>query len=105
MNQKIIKEGVVTSSSKKLKGGFNLNQFVLKFLEWIGFAATVDCCTYYPTYPILQVANINDPTEEEMANVPPLSFFRCVDETTNSVYIYMRNFAGVNPGYILITNN
>lgn len=75
MNQKIIKEGVVTSSPKKLKGGFNLNQFVLKFLEWIGFAATVDCCTYYPTYPVLDVADIASPTADEMANVPLYSMF------------------------------
>lgn len=80
MNQKIIKEGVVTSSPKKLKGGFNLNQFVLKFLEWIGFAATVDCCTYYPTYPVLDVANIASPTEEEMANVPLYSMFLTISE-------------------------
>lgn len=98
MNQKIIKEGVVTSSSKKLKGGFNLNQFVLKFLEWIGFAATVDCCTYYPTYPILQVANIANPTEEEMVNVPIKGVFfaengrgswylRIKDSASNSIAI------------------
>lgn len=55
MNQKTIKEGVVTSSNKKLKGGFNLNQFVLKFLKWIGFAVTTDCCTYFPSFPILGV--------------------------------------------------
>lgn len=106
MNQKIIKEGVVTSSPKKLKGGFNLNQFVLKFLKSIGFAEVgADCCTYYPTFPTLQVADISAPTEDEMANVPPLSFFRCVDEGTTSVYIYMRDFAGVSPGYVLIINN
>ena len=79
MNQKIIKEGVVTSSPKKLKGGFNLNQFVLKFLEWIGFAATVDCCTYYPTYPLLDVADIANPTADEMANVPLYGMFLTVN--------------------------
>ena len=82
MNQKIIKEGVVTSSPKKLKGGFNLNQFVLKFLEWIGFAATVDCCTYYPTYPILDVADIANPTADEMTNVPLYGMFLTVNGST-----------------------
>lgn len=101
MNQKTIKEGVVTSSNKKLKGGFNLNQFVLKFLKWIGFADTVDCCTYYPTVPILPAADPNDPQESEMVNVPPLGLFYCVEGDT--VYFYFRDVN--SPGYVLITNN
>lgn len=80
MNQKTIKEGVVTSSNKKLKGGFNLNQFVLKFLKWIGFADTVDCCTYYPTVPTVLVADITSPTEEEMINIPVKGLFFAAQE-------------------------
>lgn len=80
MNQKIIKEGVVTSSPKKLKGGFNLNQFVLKFLKSIGFADTVDCCTYFPTYPVIEASDGNNPTGDEMANVPLYSMFLVIHD-------------------------
>lgn len=102
MNQKIIKEGVVTSSPKKLKGGFNLNQFVLKFLEWIGFAATVDCCTYYPTYPIIVVANAAAPTEDEMANIPVMGIFFA--DNGNGVW-YLRIKDTASTSVAITTNN
>ena len=102
MNQKIIKEGVVTSSPKKLKGGFNLNTFVLKFLKWIGFADTVDCCTYYFTFPTLEVANIAAPTEEEMASVPLGSMFKTVSED-NTFYLYIKTAPA--QADVIFTNN
>lgn len=101
MNQKIIKEGVVTSSPKKLKGGFNLNQFVLKFLEWIGFAATVDCCTYYPTYPTIVVADASAPTEDEMANIPVMGIFFAVNGI-GSWYLRIKDSASAS---VAITTN
>jgi hypothetical protein len=102
MNQKIIKEGVVTSSPKKLKGGFNLNQFVLKFLEWIGFAATVDCCTYYPTFPVLDVANIATPTEDEMTNIPIKGIF-FADDGNGHWYLRIKNTVSTSIG--VVTND
>lgn len=39
----------------RTKGGLNLNNFVKKLLRSIGFAVTTDCCTYFPSFPILGV--------------------------------------------------
>lgn len=75
--QVVLKPGLY--QSQNTKGGLNLNKWLLKFLKRIGFADTVDCCVYYPTYPILEVENIGNPTEQEMINVPLYSMFLCVD--------------------------
>ena len=47
MDTKVIKPGVV-ETGRRIKGGFNLNKFVKELLRSMGFADTVDCCTYYP---------------------------------------------------------
>ena len=101
MNQKIIKEGVVISSPKKLKGGFSLNRFVLECLEWIGFAATVDCCTYYPTYPTIVVADASAPTEDEMVNIPIMGIF-FADNGNGNWYLIIKDSASNS---IAITSN
>lgn len=100
-NQVTLRPGVY--QSKPTKGGLNLNKWLMRALKKVGFANTADpnCCVYYPVFPTLDVALINDPQEAEMVNVPPFAFFKCTDG--ESVFIYMRDVAA--PGYILITNN
>lgn len=81
----VLKPGIYQSSDTK--GGLNLNKWIPKFLKRIMFADTVDCCTYYPTFPVLEVANVNDPTEEEMANVPVFGFFLTGDGLAGGLYM------------------
>lgn len=69
----VLKPG--TYQSGDTRGGLNLNNWMKNFLKRIGFADTVDCCVYYPTFPTIIVADNNTPTEEEMANVPIKGLF------------------------------
>ena len=75
-HQVVLKPGVYQSGNTK--GGLNLKKWLFKVLAKAGFAATVDCCIYYPTFPVLEVADISNPTEDEMANVPLYSMFLTV---------------------------
>ena len=77
--QVVLKPGVYQSGNTK--GGLNLNKWIPKFLKRIGFANTVDCCTYYPTYPQVNYASFGNPTEEEMdaAGIPIWGFFLHVE--------------------------
>jgi len=85
--QVVLKPGLY--QSQNTKGGLNLNKWLLKFLKRIGFANTVDCCTYYPTYPQVLVANANSPTEEEMSNVPLYGVFMGF-QSVNSWAIFIK---------------
>lgn len=51
MKSQVIIPGAV-KAGRNAKG-FNLNKFVKKLLESMGFAVTTDCCTYFPTFPRL----------------------------------------------------
>lgn len=89
MNTKSILPGAFTS--RRVKGGLNLNKFVKDLLVSIGFAAVDEdlCCTFYPTFPILNVADEDSVTAEEMASIPILGVFiaQTVGETSYTVYI------------------
>lgn len=91
--QVVLKPGLY--QSQNTKGGLNLNKWLLKFLKRIGFADTVDCCVYYPTFPTVIVVNAGAPTEEEMdnANIPIKGIFITQDE--NGVW-YMGVRCGAN---------
>lgn len=83
--QVVLKPGLY--QSQNTKGGLNLNKWLLKFLKRIGFADTVDCCVYYPTYPLITVADAFNPTAEEASNVPSGSFFMTTDGVNYNIYI------------------
>lgn len=88
--QVVLKPGLY--QSQNTKGGLNLNKWLLKFLKRIGFADTVDCCVYYPTFPTIIVADHTNPTEEEMANIPIKGLFYA--EETNGIWtLYVKTTA------------
>lgn len=63
MKSQVIVPGAVKSGRKV--SGFNLNKFVKKLLESMGFAVTTDCCTYFPSFP---VQGVDFQTEDEVPN-------------------------------------
>lgn len=85
MKTEVIIPGAV-KSGRNAKG-FNLNKFVKKLLESMGFAVTTDCCTYYPTVPLLEVENANLPSEAEMIYVPIFGMFRTGDNLEGTIWI------------------
>lgn len=95
MKTQVIKPGVV-STGRRIKGGFNLNRFVKDLLVSLGFAATDDCCNYYPTFPILDVANPSAPTPEEVAanHVPDGGLFLTTNGGTYYLWIVADGQAG-----------
>lgn len=101
MKSQVIIPGAVKSGRKA--SGFNLNKFVKKLLESMGFAVTTDCCTYFPTVPLVAIADVNSPTEEELdaAGVPPYGMFRTYNE--GIIYIWMREDIG--DGAFTLGNN
>lgn len=82
----VLKPG--TYQSQDTKGGLNLNKWIKRFLQKIGFAVTTDCCVYYPTAPTVIVENESNPTEAEMdtAGIPIKGFFFAQD--ANGTWIY-----------------
>lgn len=85
--QVVLKPGLY--QSQNTKGGLNLNKWLLKFLKRIGFADTVDCCTYYPTVPTIEAADFTNPTGPEMdaAGVPVYGMFKTIDGDTYYMWI------------------
>lgn len=91
--QVVLKPGLY--QSQNTKGGLNLNKWLLKFLKRIGFADTVDCCTYYPTFPTLIVGNRAAPTVEEVSLVPTQGLFFAQEiGNPDSFYLYIKNSDG-----------
>ena len=97
--QVVLKPGLY--QSQNTKGGLNLNKWLLKFLKRIGFADTVDCCTYYPTFPTLDVVSISTPTESEMENIPLGGMFKTVDGST--YYLFIKTEPAIAD--VIFTNN
>ena len=83
----VLKPG--TYQSGDTRGGLNVNNWAKNFLKRIGFANTVDCCNYYPTWPTLTVDDPSAPTDAEVlaAGVPPGSFFKTIDGTNYNGFI------------------
>lgn len=77
----VLKPG--TYQSGDTRGGLNFNNWVKNFLKRIGFADTLDCCVYYPTFPTLTVADPTAPTAAEAlaAGVPPGGMFKTNNAT------------------------
>lgn len=71
--QVVLKPGLYQSHNTK--GGLNLNKWLLKFLKKIGFAVTTDCCTYYPSFPLIPVVDPSNIQPSEIADVPVFGFF------------------------------
>lgn len=86
----VLKPG--TYQSGDTRGGLNVNNWAKNFLKRIGFANTVDCCTYYPTYPTIIVADNTSPTEEEMVNVPIKGLF-FAEETNGTWTLHVKTSA------------
>lgn len=95
--QVVLKPGLY--QSQNTKGGLNLNKWLLKFLKRIGFADTVDCCVYYPTWPTLIVADPSAPTDAEVlaAGVPPGGMFKTYDSgSTNYRFFFVNGDGSAN---------
>lgn len=92
--------------SKNMKGGLNLNKWLLQFLKKIGFADTVDCCTYYPTVP--QLTNVIDytgPTDNESENVPSFGIFITVEPNSDVPVVIAWMKAPDGSNHSIWTNN
>lgn len=97
----VLKPG--TYQSGDTRGGLNFNNWVKNFLKRIGFADTLDCCNYYPTFPTLTVVDPTVPTAAEAlaAGVPPGSMFKTTDGA--EYYFFVVNVAGT-PIVVFDTN-
>jgi len=84
----VLKPG--TYQSQDTKGGLNLNKWIKRFLQKIGFASTVDCCTYYPSVPTIEAINFSTPTEEEMSNVPTWGMFKTIFTDGETFYVWIK---------------
>lgn len=67
--------------------GLNLQKAVVNKLIEEGCLATSNSLDYYPTLPILSVADITAPTEAEMKNVPVGAQFQTTNGTTYYLWI------------------
>ena len=88
----VLKPG--TYQSGDTRGGLNINNWMKNFLKRIGFAVVgADCCTYYPTFPLIILENDGAPTDVEMDayNIPSFGLFVAKDDiNVNDYTIYMR---------------
>ena len=85
----ILRPGVY--QSKETKGGLDLKKWFLKILKKIGFADTVDCCVYYPTFPVFAAADWESVSEEELATIPLYGWFITIDpEDSASIFIWIK---------------
>lgn len=78
----VIKPGNV--EKKKLghrQPGLDLTRAVFDILKDDGMVVTNDCCTYWPTFPQITVADAGAPTEEEMVDIPIFGLFLTTDGT------------------------
>lgn len=74
--------------------GLDLKRATFDLLQNQSMAATTDCCTYYPTFPVLIVADATAPTEAEMAGVPIGGIFIAKESlTATDWYIWMKDAA------------
>lgn len=84
--------------------GLDLWRVTLDTLVDRTLAVTNDCCNYYPTFPIIEVVDVADPTESEMANVPVGGFFRTVVYNGSVYYYWLYTKTGAG-SYKLISTN
>ena len=71
----------------KRQPGLDLSRVIGDFMDKQSLASSSDCCSYYPTIPVLEVATMATPTETEMENVPLLSLFRTTDGTDHVIFM------------------
>lgn len=90
----VLKPG--TYQSGDTRGGLNINNWMKNFLKRIGFADTLDCCVYYPTFPTLTVADPSAPTDAEVlaAGVPPGGMFKTYDSGSTDYRFFVVNGDG-----------
>lgn len=97
-----IKEGayqkVTNTPSKKIKGALDFNKEVLDTLVDKDVIGTTDCCSYFPTIPVLtELANQFPPTAEQIAHLPTYAMF-IIEDTTGGCLgcysIYIKNSLG-----------
>lgn len=87
----IIKPGFFMKAVKGMKqAGLDLGRVIGDWMVSKGLLLSSNCCVYYPTIPVLEVATIAVPTEAEMEDVPLFGVFRTYDPDTTDSYIFMK---------------
>jgi len=88
----VIKPGNVERKRRGVKQpGLDLTRAVFDILKDDGMVVTNDCCTYYPAFPVLIVADHTAPTALEMTDVPIGGVFIAKESATSEVwYLWMK---------------
>lgn len=79
----VIKPGNVEKKQLgKRQPGLDLTRAVFDILKDDSLVVTSDCCTYYPTFPVLIVADHTAPTAAEMTDIPIGGIFIAKESAT-----------------------
>lgn len=97
-----IKEGayqkVTNTPSKKIKGALDFNKEVLDTLVDKDVIGTTDCCSYFPTIPVLRELDDHvPPSAEEIAHVPVFGLFIIVSSENESCYVVYQKLPNGDP--------
>jgi len=86
----IIKPGYFEKKqSGKRQPGLDLSRAVGDWLRSVGIIASKDCCTYYPSFPFVELSDPSSgPTEQELKNIPVWGMFRT--QTATDWYIFVK---------------
>lgn len=84
----VIKPGNVERKQLgKKQPGVDLTRVVFDTLKNSSLVVTSDCCSYYPTFPVLIVADRTSPTSTEMKDIPVGGIFIAKESTTDETWI------------------
>lgn len=97
-----IKQGafqkVENTRGTDIKGALNLNKEVLDTLVDKDVIGTTDCCSYFPTIPVIdELANQFFPTNEQIVDIPTYGLFiiESTDEGCPGCFnIYIKDSTG-----------
>ena len=91
----VVKPGNVERKRRGVKQpGLDLTRAVFDILKDDGMVVTNDCCTYYPTFPVLIVADHTAPTALEMTDVPIGGVFIAKESATGTDWtVWMKDAA------------
>lgn len=75
--------------------GLDLTRATFDILKDQSLVVTDDCCTYFPTFPTLIVADRTAPSETEMADIPIGGIFIAKESEDPTLWIlWMKDGAG-----------
>lgn len=85
--------------------GLDVTRTIFDVLKNQSLVTTSDCCTYYPTFPVIEVANISVPTEAELKGVPNRSVVILKQGTTEKTVVIYRNTNGTLASEVVLGTN